>query len=65
MTGYVVDPARSDTWTFLRSDLPRNLVMFGDADTPLLVSGTLETGSSCCASWSDGDPSVTRRRPID
>lgn len=44
MTGYVVDPARSDTWTFLRSDLPRNLVMLGDAATPLLVSGTLETG---------------------
>jgi hypothetical protein len=41
---YVAEPSRRDGWTLLRSDLPRNTSLFGDGTTPLLSSGSLDTG---------------------
>jgi hypothetical protein len=39
---YVADPARGDGWSFVRSDLPRNLLIFGDGPGPLLTGGSPE-----------------------
>lgn len=41
---YVVDPAQASGWTFLSGELPRNIVLFGNGERPLLSSQTLASG---------------------
>ena len=41
---YVAEPAKSDAWTFLKKDLPRNIALFGDGNGPLISSGSQDTG---------------------
>lgn len=41
---YVVDPAKEDAWTYLIDALPRNLVLFGNGELPLISSQDSATG---------------------
>ena len=41
---YVAEPSKSDKWTFLKKDLPRSIVLLGNANTPLISSVSQNTG---------------------
>lgn len=41
---YVAEPAKRQSWTFLTRDLPRNMALFGEGPTPLISSGSQDTG---------------------
>lgn len=41
---YVAEPAKSDAWTFISSELPRAVVLLGDGDAPLISSTSQDTG---------------------
>ena len=41
---YVAEPGKHDSWTFLKGDLPRSVLLFGDGPTPLISSASQNTG---------------------